>query len=68
VITIPLLYEDAEIRVLPGDEHNPPLPIQLSENCTLERMGDGSRLVKVTLPPGRSWALLPADLFSGKVQ
>jgi hypothetical protein len=68
MLTIPLMYEDAEVCILPADDHNPPLMIHVTEYVTLERLGDGSRLVKITMPAGREWALLPADLFSDKVQ
>lgn len=65
--TVPAVYEDTPMRWLPGDEHNPPLLIQDTESVIFEVMGDRSRLVKVTMPPGRSWVMLPADLFSDRI-
>lgn len=66
-VTIPVLYEDSGMRVLPGDEHNPPLMIHNVETVEFETKQDGSRLVRITLPPGRSWVVLPEDLFSDKI-
>jgi len=68
-MTIPLMYGDAELRVLPGDDHNPPLPIHVTEYVDLDREHDFSpQLIRVTLPPGRQWALLPAEMFSREVR
>lgn len=67
MITIPVLYEDSGMRMLPGDEHNPPLLIHNTENVRIERQLDGSRLIKITLPEGRSWVMLPAGLFADGV-
>ena len=52
------------MRILPGDNHNPPLAIHNIETVQIERHGSDGRLVKVTLPPGRNWVVLPADLFA----
>jgi hypothetical protein len=61
------MYEDCEMRLLPGDDHNPPIVIPISEDVVFEPVAGGSRLVKVTVPPGRAWFMLPADLLSRKV-
>ena len=65
--TCPVLYEDTPMVLLPGDEHNPPLLVHGTENVTFERMDDGSRLVKITLPPGREWVMLPQSFFSAEI-
>lgn len=67
-LTIPLMYPDAEVRVVPGDEHNPPMAIPIAEHVELETCVEPfhPRLVKLTLPPGRQSALLPRELFSHK--
>lgn len=64
MLTIPLMYEDAEVVVLPGDDHNPPLPIRVSERLLLEPTSE--QLVRVTFPEGRKWAKLPIEMFSEK--
>lgn len=61
-ITIPIRYEDGGMQVLSDGSVAP-----IFHEATLERLEDDPRLVRVTLPPGRRWVLLPADLFSDKV-
>jgi hypothetical protein len=64
--TLPLMYEDHETRVI-SDRHGTTI-IDVAENVEFENdfLAD-RRLVRVTLPPGRSWFMMPADLLSRKV-
>ncbi len=66
-ISIPVMYKDCEWRTLPGTERHPPMTIPITEIVTLERVDDGSRLVKLTMPKGRGWVMLPADLFAENI-
>lgn len=60
--TIPVVYEDTPMRVLPGDDHNPPLLIQDTENVTFDLEMRGSRpYFKITLPKGRESVILGKD-------
>ena len=61
-VTIPLIYEDTPLRVIPGDDHNPPMVVHDVENVTFELEMLGSRpYFKITMPKGREWVLLSKD-------
>ena len=72
-IVCPVMYEDAERRVIPADRHGPARIINIAEEVEFEVLRNGSRLVRVTMPmrknppKHRHTVLLPWDFFSEKI-
>lgn len=58
-LEIPLMYQDARVTVDPDG-----LVIYHAENLSLEMTDD---MVRVTMPPGRSSAILPKRYFSAEL-